>query len=260
MKTTFHRSVATGYTPVLRNDRFMNHIRKLVRFLAWFLALFSLGAVALAEPLPPIAVLEGKYQFEAVGFVGDCRVSLERPKNTLDLLHFRHECHQPLADKLALLNTMLEALLPDQKDRQAIRTLFVGRLVVTFPEVAQRVALAASQSPDWDHKRPSKESGYSNRFVFQLLKRQNLFPELLESLHLVGYESQVASVEKILMGKPKDLPFGSELLEQGVDPKTRIPFDAMTWFHLETLPSSGASGLSQGLSGPKQKGVLNKKN
>lgn len=189
-----------------------------------------------AEPLLSIAVLEGKYQFEAVGFVGNCRVSLERPKHTLDLLHFRHECSQPLADKLIVLNAMLEALLPDQNDRQSIRTLFVGRLVVTFPEVAQRVALAAVQSPEWDPKRPFKESGYSNRFVLQLLKQGNLFPELSESLRVEGYDVQVASVEKILMGKPKDLPFGSGLLKQGADPKTRLPFDAMTWFHLQPIP------------------------
>ncbi len=35
------------------------------------------------------------------------------------------------------------------------------------------------------------------------------------------------------MAKPKDISFGSWLLEQGADPHTKLPFDAMTWFHLE---------------------------
>ena len=124
-------------------------------------------------------------------------------------------------------------MIPQSEDRHTIRTLFVGRLVLTFPEIAQRLASAASESPEWDAKKAWKESGYSNRFVLQLLKQDHLFPELQEALDEFGFQVHIASVEKILMAKPKDISFGSWLLEQGADPQTKLPFDAMTWFHLE---------------------------
>ena len=70
------------------------------------------------------------------------------------------------------------------------------------------------------------------------MKNENIFPELKEIVGSLGYTIQVASVEKILMARPKDIPFGSWLLDEGADPATKLPFDAMTWFHLEPLPDA----------------------
>ncbi|MGD9850959.1 MAG: hypothetical protein AB7T38_06815 [Nitrospirales bacterium] len=178
---------------------------------------------------------EDEFVYHATWEMDGCRVSLERQKKESHLLHFRHDCLQALEKKLALLVHMLEKLVPDLEDRRTIRTLFVGRIVQTFPEFAQRLARAASGDPNWDGKRPWREPGYSNRFVFQLMKEGNLFPELTAKLEPLGYAVEVASVEKILMAKPKDIPFGDMLLEQGANPKTKLPFDALTWFHLKPI-------------------------
>ena len=180
---------------------------------------------------------EDKFALHAKVEIDGCRASLERRMKESHVLHFRNDCQQPLDEKLSLLKIMLETLVPDPDDRKAIRTLFVGRLVRPFPKVAQRMAMAASPSLDWDAKRPWKEPGYSNRFVFQLMKEETVFPELIAILEPLGYEVQIASVEKILMAKPKDISFGEALLEQGAAPKTKLPFDALTWFHLEPIPT-----------------------
>lgn len=129
-----------------------------------------------------VILVEDEFALQAIWKMDGCRASLERQKKESYLLHFRNDCHQALEEKLALLGRMLETLVPDFEDRRTIRTLFVGRIVQTFPEFAQRLARAASRDPNWDGKRPWREPGYSNRFVFQLMKESNLFPELFVKL------------------------------------------------------------------------------
>ena len=221
----------------------MNRMRQIRLAMSSLMALSVLVcalAMSHAQDSPGILLTEDEFERQAVTELDGCRVSLERRKKEAHLLHFRHDCRQPLEEKLALLKKLLETLVPDLDDRKALRTLFVGRLAVTFPELAQRVALAASQHQDWDYKRAWKESGYSNRFFLQLISEQDIFPELQDMLATLGFEVQVASVEKILMAKPKNIPFGPWLLEHGADPITKLPFDALTWFHLESMPENSS--------------------
>ncbi len=149
-----------------------------------------------AESLQSLVLEEDDFSTKAVIDVAECRASLERPKNQLNYVHFRNDCQQSLEKKLTLLKSMLEMLIPQSEDRHTIHTLFVGRLVLTFPEIAQRLAREAAESPEWDAKKAWKDSGYSNRFVLQLLKQEHLFPELQEALAEFDYKVQIASVEK----------------------------------------------------------------
>jgi hypothetical protein len=215
----------------------MNTHSKIFPGLLCPIVLLSAVVLGTAEATAPIVLVEGDYALRAIVDLDGCRASLERPKKELHYLHFRNDCQQPLEEKLALLKAMVETLVSDSEDRSTIRSLFVGRLVLTFPEFSQRLAKAASESPDWDPKRPWKEPGYSNRFVLHLMKQDNLFPELQTALDGFGYEVQVASVEKILMAKPKDIAFGDQLLEQGADPQIKLPFDAMMWFSFSPASS-----------------------
>ncbi len=216
-------------------DNKINSVKNLIGFFFWIMFLLSYPVTGEAGEGQDVILGEDEFAHQATWEMDGCRASLERPKKESHLLHFRNDCHQALEEKLALLGRMLETLVPDFEERRTIRTLFVGRIVQTFPEFAQRLARAASGDPDWDAKRPWKEPGYSNRFVFQLMKEGSLFPELNATLEPLGYGVEVASVEKILMAKPKDIPFGGVLLEQGADPETKIPFDALTWFHLKPI-------------------------
>jgi len=185
-----------------------------------------------AEPISPMEVVEDEFAHKVILNIHGCRASLERPKNNPSYLHFRHACGQSLQEKSILLISMIEILVPDFTERSTIHTLFVGRLLLTFPDIAQRVAKAASELTEWDPQRAWKEPGYSNRIFFQLLKQPHIFQEIKGALATFGYEVQVAWVEKVLMAEPKDLLFGAWLLAQGADPKTKLPFDAMVWFNL----------------------------
>ncbi len=211
-------------------------MKQTINFGAPFIFLFFLLIIEVsgaAEPTLAPVFVENEYGKKATMELDGCQASLERPTQQPDYLHFRNDCQQPLKEKLGLLKSMIEMLIPTSEDRHTIRTLFVGRLVLTFPEFAQRLAKAASESPEWDAKRAWKEPGYSNRFVLQLLKQDHLFPELGKVLAAFDYQVHISSVEKILMAKPQDISFGSWLLEQGAHPQIKLPFDAMTWFHLE---------------------------
>ena len=199
---------------------------------------------SLGYDIPDITLVEDEYEHRAIVELEECRVSLERRKKESHLVRYRHDCPQSLEQKLTLLKAMFLDLIPDKDDQKTIRTLFVGRILVTFPEFARRVSKAAVESPDWDPKRPWKEPGYSNKIFFNLMKKESIFPELKKIFGSLGYKIQVASVEKILMAKPQDIPFGSWLLEEGADPGTKLPFDAMTWFHLEPLPDPGLPSSS----------------
>jgi len=209
-----------------------------MKFLLPTLLIFlSYFPISEAKSLQPLVLVEDEFAHKVTTDLDGCRASLERRKKELNYLHFRNDCPQPLEAKLTLLSAMIEMLIPEAEDRHTISSLFVGRLVLTFPEIAQRLAKSASESPEWDQKRPWKEPGYSNRFVLQLMKHDNLFPELSETLKGFGYKVQVASVEKILMAKPKDTSFGDQLLEEGADPQIKLPFDALTWFSLSPASS-----------------------
>ena len=204
----------------------------------FFLCSVQLG---MAEPLSSIELVEGEFSHKAIIELEGCRVSLERPKKDMHYLHFRHDCQQSLEEKLGVLKSLFEILVPSPEDRDNIDTLFIGRLVKTFPEFAQRVAKVASDNPDWDSQRAWKESGFSNRLVLKMMKSDDLFPELQEAFDVLSYRVQAASVEKILMAKPKNISFGTWLLDQGADPEVKLPFDALTWFQLEPIGNTISS-------------------
>ena len=45
-------------------------------------------------------------------------------------------------------------------------------------------------------------------------------------------------VEKVLIGLARELDFGHRLIEGGVEPNARTPFDASTWIRLEPLAAA----------------------
>ncbi len=192
----------------------------------------------LADPLASLGIVEDEFSHKALIDLDGCQVSLERSKKDMHYLHFRHGCPQLLEEKLRLFQSMVEVLLPDVEDRFAITTLFVGRLVRTFPEYAQRLATIALESPEWDPKRAWSDSGYSNGVVMKFLQSPQFFLEMNDVLSELGFKGSVVSVEKVLMGMPHDLPFGLDLQAHPTALRTRLPFDAMTWLHLEPIAPS----------------------
>ena len=60
-----------------------------------------------------------------------------------------------------------------------------------------------------------------------------LFEPLDEALKPYGVALRAVSVEKVLAGTPKQLSFGNWLLEQGVPPTAKLPFDGQMWLRLK---------------------------
>ncbi len=50
-----------------------------------------------------------------------------------------------------------------------------------------------------------------------------------------GLHLRMASAEKVLVGRPGDMPHGTELLKQGVSPSSRLPYDVMTWLKVSSM-------------------------
>jgi hypothetical protein len=62
-----------------------------------------------------------------------------------------------------------------------------------------------------------------------------VYRELRDLFRGYGLHLRVASVEKVLVGRPGDMPSGTELLKQGVRPASRLPYDAMTWLQVNSM-------------------------
>src|SRR5262249_34332526 len=138
-------------------------------------------------------------------------------------LHYRNDCAQPLADKLALLAGLADALMPPAAPEKL--TLFVGRLVVTFPDIACEVAQTARARSAWDTRRARKDAGYANTAFAGLVEgapSTRLLADRLASRHL---RLARVSVEKVLADKPAKTPLASRI--GGTAP---VPFDALTYF------------------------------
>ena len=164
--------------------------------------------------------------------VEGCTATLERRRAEARVIHLRNECPQAAADKAALLARMVEALLPDAAARSAIESLFLGRLVRSFPDLATRLARAASASADWDPARARRQPERANALVYRLATEVALYTEIEAALRPLGWRVRPGPVEKVLIAPARDTPIREALLAQGVAAGTLVPYDAMVWLRL----------------------------
>jgi hypothetical protein len=134
----------------------------------------------------------------------------------------------------AMLIRLLREQFGDAGPPPEVDRLFIGRLEEQLPEVAEGLSLAAAPSSAWDGQRGWSDSGYANGFVRDLLnaRRAELYGPLQAVFTAWHIRLEVASIEKVLMAVPADLPHGERLLAAGADPAERVPFDAVVWFRL----------------------------
>lgn len=134
----------------------------------------------------------------------------------------------------AMLIRLLHEHFGDAGPPPEVDRLFIGRLEEQLPEVARGLSLAAVQSSEWDARRGWGDSGYANGFVRDLLNARGaeLYGPLRSQFAAWHIRIEVASIEKVLMAVPADLPYGERLLAAGADPAARVPFDAVVWFRL----------------------------
>jgi len=161
-----------------------------------------------------------------------CTASLSYRRQEPELLHLRNDCRQPLEQKIRVLQAQVSCLFGSGGIPPQFRTLYAGRLVVTFPEMAQRLAVAAWRSPRWEGPRARRDSGFANRAVTDLANEAHIFGELEKALTGGKTSLRIVSVEKVLIAVPRETPFEEFLLVHGVSARFVVPFDSQVWFAL----------------------------
>lgn len=148
------------------------------------------------------------------------------------ILH-RPDCQRPPAEQAPLLGRILDAIAAEPGRLRAIRTLHWGRL---FPDgaidgtLSIRVALTARRSPEWDARAGRPRSGDVNGFIRGLANESRFAPEIEAVFEARGLAIAVASVEKVLIARARELPFFDALAREGVKPDDRVPWDGQIWF------------------------------
>jgi hypothetical protein len=191
------------------------------------LAILATAPASADEPGAQIEIAASALGPVARVSVDGCPVALEsEPAEHGLFLRYRNDCPQPLADKLALLGGLAGALVPQPGPEKL--TLFVGRIVVTFPDIACEVAQTARARSAWDARRARKDSGYANSAFTTLLGAAPSVQLLSDTLAPWRLRLTRVSVEKVLADKPGRTPLANRI--GGTAP---VPFDALTYFIFE---------------------------
>ena len=168
---------------------------------------------------------------------GDCTIEWIARNTEPGVIKHSAECTVPLAEQIPLLEKICAEFLSKDKNAQAFRTLYWGRLAPdeTKPglqEMSLRLALAAYKSPGWNAKKGKPKNGDINGFVRDLANRENIYPELKELFERFHKSIKFSCAEKVLVQKAEKLPFFDQLKKKGIKAADKLPFDCMTWFSI----------------------------
>jgi hypothetical protein len=108
-------------------------------------------------------------------------------------------------------------------------SLSIGRLI-DFPWLMHYLVRAALSDTGWDAGKRPPDAGKLNKYVSNLLSSGDLTSQLEAPFLAAGYRITGATVEKVLVGKVRDLPF-----YEGDPFSGAVPYDAMVWFKLEKI-------------------------
>ena len=103
-----------------------------------------------------------------------------------------------------------------------------------YPEMYERIALAAKSSPDWDLAQGKPKKGSVNAAVVALANdAQKFYPEVVELFASRKLNPRFSSVEKVFVGPVSDTPFADKLLAAGLKKTDKVPYGSIVWFHLD---------------------------
>jgi hypothetical protein len=170
----------------------------------------------------------------------DCTIEWIARNSEIGVIKYWSQCALSLAEQLPLLEKICAEFFSKDKNAQAFRTLFWGRLAPDearpgLQEMSLRLALAAYKSPGWDVKRGKPKNGDINGFVKDLANRENIYPELKELFERFHKSIKLSCAEKVLVQKAEKLPFFDQLKKEGIKAADRLPFDCMTWFSISAV-------------------------
>jgi hypothetical protein len=106
-------------------------------------------------------------------------------------------------------------------------SLSIGRLI-DYPWLSQYLATAAYQDRAWDLKRGKPVVIDINKYVANVLSREELRTQIETPFLKSGYKVIGVTVEKVLIGSFREVP-----LFQGEMVPGRVPYDGQVWIRLE---------------------------
>ena len=132
-------------------------------------------------------------------------------------------------DKEAVLSTLNAAFLKTEwsKLEGSYSSLSIGRLI-DYPWLSQYLATTAYRDRGWDSKKGKPAAVDINQYASQLLFKNELTVQLDTVLKKSGYRVTGVTVEKVLVGGFREIPFYQGEMYPG-----RVPYDAQVWFRLQ---------------------------
>jgi hypothetical protein len=161
---------------------------------------------------------------------GECTLSVEADNewHTLRLraYHPRYEgCEIAQEDMVSALAAAFSKTDPALFTGN-FHSLFLGRLI-DYPWLSHSLATAAYRDSGWNAKKGKPLTPGINQYVALVLYRKALPASIKDALSEHGYRITGVSVEKVLVGRFRDLPF-----YRGKAPMGWVPFDAQVWLRL----------------------------
>jgi len=160
--------------------------------------------------------------------VGECSLSIESNEKWKTL---RLRAHHPKysgcqIDKDSMLSVLNAAFSKTESPRLegSYFSLSLGRLI-DYPWLSQYLANTAYHDQGWDSRKGRPADMDINKYVSQLLSRKELLEQIETPFAKGGYKVNRVSVEKVLVGGFREVPFYQGKMVPG-----RVPYDAQVWF------------------------------
>jgi hypothetical protein len=162
--------------------------------------------------------------------VGECDLRVESiEKEHILRLRAHHPkytgCH---IDKNSMVAVLTAAFLKNDSPKLEgnYSALSIGRLI-DYPWLSQSLATAAYRDQGWDSKKGKPAAMDINKYVSQMLFKKEWIAEIEAVFERKGVRVVAVSVEKVLVGGFREVPFYQGKLYPG-----RVPYDAQVWFRL----------------------------
>ena len=162
--------------------------------------------------------------------VGECDLRVE----SIEKEHIlRLRAHHPKyrgcrIDRNSIMSVLTAAFLKKDspKIEGSISSLSIGRLI-DYPWLSQYLANTAYHDQGWDSRKGRPADMDINKYVSQLLSRKELLEQIETPFAKGGYKVNRVSVEKVLVGGFREVPFYQGKMYPG-----RVPYDGQVWFRL----------------------------
>ncbi len=188
--------------------------------LGFFLVFTLFGTIASSEELVIV-----------MSTVGECTLAAESNEQWRSLRlrahHPRYQgCH---IDEASMVSVLSEAFLKEESPKLegGYSSLSTGRLI-DYPWLCQYLAKAAYRDRGWDSKKGKPASMDINKYTAQLLFKGEVTAQIERVLEKGRYRVAGVTVEKVLVGGFREVPFYQGEMYPG-----RVPYDAQVWFRLK---------------------------